>query len=504
MASSDGLERLVQEWLRLDETSQGLAEYLLSTHPDAARAGIVIGYDARHNSRHYAELAATVFESKGIQVWWYEEIVHTPLVPFAVKTLKAAAGVMVTASHNPAQDNGYKVFGSNACQINSPEDSRIVMSINENLEPLIRSLPGESKRIPILQSTRNKYFSLLEKQIRSIEGGRSRVPFVYTPMHGVGLRYMSSIPALLGMKGPMTIVAQQAEPDPDFPTVRYPNPEENGALDLAFATADEKNVTIVLASDPDADRFAAAEKVDNAWRQFTGDQVGILLSYWLFSAVPGTVSSDDYFLTSAVSSQMLRHIAETEGFSVRETLTGFKWMGSVAKDLREQGKRVHFCYEEAQGYMFPEVGYDKDGITAALVFLDACASWGSPWAKLQSLYEKYGYFQTMNTYWRSPSIEKTLMVFASIRSIGKPFPENVSSRKVLRWRDLTVGYDSSTKDNVPELPISTAGQMITCWLDGSGSDDGVRFTIRASGTEPKIKSKGPRHHMGDQNANTGD
>ncbi|KAL8668233.1 MAG: hypothetical protein Q9202_000211 [Teloschistes flavicans] len=486
------------------QTSQGLAEYLLLNHADTAKAGIVVGYDARYNSRHYAELAATVFESKGIKVWWYEEIVHTPLVPFAVKTFEAAAGIMVTASHNPAQDNGYKVFGSNGCQINSPEDSRIVMSINQNLEPLIRGLQVESKRIPILQSAKNKYFSLLGEQIRSVEGGRPRVPFVYTPMHGVGLRYMSSVPELLGMKGSMTVVAQQAEPDPDFPTVKYPNPEEKGALDLAFATADKENVTIVLANDPDADRFAAAEKVDHVWRQFTGDQMGILLSYWLFSSVSERAASDDYFLTSAVSSQMLRHVAETEGFSVRETLTGFKWMGSVAKDLREQGKRVHFCYEEALGYMFPEVGYDKDGIAAALVFLDACASWGSPWAKLQSLYEEYGYFQTMNTYWRSPNMDKTLMVFASIRDIRKPFPEHVSSRKVLRWRDLTLGYDSSTKDHVPELPVSTASQMITCWLDGSGSDDGVRFTVRGSGTEPKIKSKGPRNLMRDQKANTDD
>ncbi|KAL8695246.1 MAG: hypothetical protein Q9218_000284 [Villophora microphyllina] len=481
--------------LTIIQTSQGLAEYLLSSLENTATAGIVVGYDARHHSKHFAELAATVFESKGIKVWWYEEIVHTPLVPFAVKAMKAAAGIMITASHNPAEDNGYKVYGSNGCQINSPEDSRIVASIMQNLEPLIWSLQGDSKRTSILKSTSSNYFSLLRKQIYPVERQRPKVHFVYTPMHGVGLRHMESAVELLGMKEKITIVAQQAEPNPDFPTVKYPNPEEKGALDLAFATADDKNVTLVLANDPDADRFAVAEKVDNVWRQFTGDQVGILLAYWLFSSMSGTVSPDDYFLTTAVSSQMLSHIAETEGFSVRETLTGFKWLGNVAKDLEEQGKKVHFGYEEALGYMFPEIVYDKDGIAAAVAFLDACDSWGSPWAKLQSLYEEYGYYQTVNTYWRSPSINRTLLLFTSIRGIQQPFPKHVSSRKVLRWRDLTMGYDSARSNNVPDLPSSTSSQMITCWLEGSSSDDGVRLTIRGSGTESKIKSNSPKIQM---------
>ncbi|KAI4138698.1 MAG: hypothetical protein LQ341_004545, partial [Variospora aurantia] len=189
-------------------------------------------------------------------------------------------------------------------------------------------------------------------------------------MHGVGLRYMAGIVKQLGLETSMLVVQQQAQPDPDFPTVRYPNPEENGALDLAMSTAEAEDIRLILANDPDADRFAAAENVDGVWHQFTGDQIGVLLAHWLFT-VRSPMGKDDVMLTSAVSSQMLSFIGDREGFTVQETLTGFKWLGNAAKDLEKQGKNVHFAYEEALGYMFPNVVHDKDGIAAAMNFLSA-------------------------------------------------------------------------------------------------------------------------------------
>ncbi|KAL8735524.1 MAG: hypothetical protein Q9166_000692 [cf. Caloplaca sp. 2 TL-2023] len=473
--------------LTIIQTSQGLAEYLLAKLPNTAMAGIVVGHDARHNSEHFAQLAAAVFESKDITVWWYEDIVHTPLVPFAVRTLNAAAGIMITASHNPAIDNGYKVYGSNGCQINSPEDASIAASILQNLEPQTWTSQASGLRKPILTNIQGQYLRCVGILVKLPEAGENPVRFVYTPMHGVGLRYMVSAVEMIGMKHGMTVVDQQAQPDPDFPTVSYPNPEEKGALDLAISTADKEKIGLILANDPDADRFAVAEKVGNVWRQFSGDQMGILLAYWTLSSIFSRFTTDDIVLTTAVSSQMLSYIAEVEGFSVRETLTGFKWLGDMAKGLQEQGKRVHFAYEEALGYMFPTVVHDKDGITASVVFLRMCAEWGSPWARLQQLYEKYGYFETINTYWRSPNVQKTRSVFDGVRNLEHPFPSYVGHRKVTRWRDLTTGYDSATKNNIPELPASASTQMITCWLERSKSDNGIRFTIRGSGTEPKIK-----------------
>ncbi|KAI4120621.1 MAG: hypothetical protein LQ338_006881 [Usnochroma carphineum] len=472
--------------LTIIQTSQGFAEFILSASPNARESGIVLGYDARHNSKKFAQLAASVFESKGITVWLYEDLVHTPMVPYAVKFQKAAAGIMITASHNPAQDNGYKVYGSNGCQINTPDDALIAASILRNLEPKVWKMEGSPLRKPMLGLMMAHYFTSVITQLKVAEAQKHPIKFVYTPMHGVGLRYMAAVVDRAGIEATMTVVDQQAEPDPDFPTVKYPNPEEKGALDLATRTADERNAGLVLANDPDADRFAAAEKVGDVWHQFTGDQVGVLLADWLYCQFPRR-TPDDIMLISAVSSQMLSSIADAEGFSVQETLTGFKWLGNAAKDLRDKGKRVHFAYEEALGYMFPDVVYDKDGIAAAMVFLRACASWGSPWAKLQELYEKYGYFVTANTYWRSPTVQKTQTVFQGLRKREQPFPGLVGQRRVNRWRDLTSGYDSANEDNVPDLPVSASSQMITCWLDGSNTDDGIRFTVRASGTEPKIK-----------------
>lgn len=493
--------------LTVVQTSQGLAEYLLKEYgPLPASAGIVVGYDARHNSKRFAELAATVFLAKGFKVFWYNAFVHTPMVPFGVNLLKAVAGVMITASHNPAQDNGYKVYGSNSCQINSPADAQIAAAILSNLEPTTWQEQTESPRKEaVLPFVKSQYMLSLAKYITlQFPTELKNYPqFVYTPLHGVGLEYLTEALEQLGVSELMAVVEQQAEPNAEFPTVKYPNPEEKGALDLAMATADGKGLHLVLANDPDADRFAVAEKVGDKWHQFTGDQIGVLIASFLFENIDNRHHVNSFVLTTAVSSQMLAFMAQDQGFRFEETLTGFKWLGNRASNphMKIGHGPVLFGYEEALGYMFPSVVLDKDGIVASLVFLSACAKWASPWAKLQELYQKYGYFQTVNTYWRSPDIATTVKVFAKVRSLGNPFPHALDNRKFLRWRDLTKGYDSGAEDNVPVLPSSNNTQMITCWLSGTDTDHGIRFTVRASGTEPKIKSKIFLISMGDAGDN---
>ena len=477
--------------LTVIQTSQGLAEHLLKTDAGAAAKGIVIGYDARHNSKKFAELTAAAFVAKGMNVLWYEDLVHTPMVPYGVKNLGAVAGVMVTASHNPAQDNGYKVYGSNGCQINSPEDSAIAASILRNLEPVtwdVRQLQSSPLLRPVLPLMKAKYLQEVCDFVEKYLKATSVPSFVYTPLHGVGLQYMTAALEQLRIGNRMTPVQQQAQPDPDFPTVMYPNPEEAGALDLTMETADKRGVRLILSNDPDADRFAFAEKVGDQWRQFTGDQVGVLLAYYMFSHMLPHEVPNRTMLNSAVSSQLLAEIAAKEGFQFLETLTGFKWLGNTALDLAKAGNTVTFAYEEALGYMMPNIVHDKDGITAAILFLCAATQWGSPWEKLQQIYKKYGYFYTLNTYWRSPGVATTKKLFGSIQRRGNPFPVTIGGRQVLRWRDLSKNYDSATADNIPELPSSRDSQMITCWLEGGKLDQGIRFTIRASGTEPKIKS----------------
>ncbi|KAI9787709.1 MAG: Phosphoglucomutase-3 [Geoglossum umbratile] len=463
--------------LTVIQASQGLATYVLGNVPLAASKGIVVGRDARHNSENFAKLAAAAFIAKGIKVWWYEDRVHTPLVPFGVFELGAAAGVMITASH-----------------IIPPHDAGIAASIQQNLEPIswnINAIDDSFLVEEVLDRVKRSYFAAVSalESIQGIDQYRDQPRFVYTPMHGVGLPYMTEAVKNLGLLEQMIVVDEQAQPDPDFPTVRFPNPEEKGALDLACSVADRNHITTVIASDPDADRLAVAEKVDGKWRQLTGNQLGVLLASHVISTYPPhRPLSKLAMLDSAVSTGMLRAMAVKEGFHFEETLTGFKWLGNTALQLRQRGYDAYFAFEEAIGYMFANVIPDKDSVSAGAVFLTAMSRWKAregltPWGKLQDLYRVYGFFQEANTYFVSPSPELTERIFSDIRHMATPYPDMLGKRRILRWRDLTEGYDSAT-GGLPLLQVSKDSQMITCELEGQ-----VKFTVRGSGTEPKIKGK---------------
>lgn len=480
--------------LTVIQASQGLAAYLLKTEHNVKSRGVVIGRDARHNSEKFAKLTAAAFVAKGIKVWWYETPQHTPLVPFGVRELGAAAGVMITASHNPAKDNGYKVYWSNGCQIIPPHDSGIAESILENLKPVSwdTSVIDDDNLLVegSVDHVKEKYLKAVLFATQPFDQSiqiNPNLKFVYTPMHGVGLSAMRQCMEILGIASQMTVVEAQAQPDPDFPTVKFPNPEEKGALDLAIETAEESSLRLILASDPDADRLAVAEKVGERWHIFTGNQLGVLIGSYLLDRYPSSKPREKLaMLASTVSSRMLAALAQQEGFSFTETLTGFKWLGNVARDLDSRGYDVVFAFEEALGYMIPQTVHDKDSISAAAVFLTAASEWSAqgltPYGRLQKLYEQVGYFEDANTYLVSPSPSVTTSVFTGIRELGSPYPTTIGPRKIVRWRDLTLGYDSKSKDHVPDLPVDATAQMITCELD-----DGAVFTVRGSGTEPKIK-----------------
>ena len=473
--------------LTVIQASQGLAEYIVTSVPEGA--SIVIGYDHRHNSERFGRLAAAAMIQRGIKVHFYTSLVHTPLVPFGIKLLGASAGVMITASHNPVQDNGYKVYWSNACQIVSPHDKAIAAAIERNLTPVCwdEGLVDTSELVekPVEMVLDAYFHKLVDLAGYTIPAPRVRV--VYTPMHGVGFSAMQRAARDLGVADEDLVpVKAQQVPDADFPTVRFPNPEEAGALDLAIATAMENGISIVLATDPDADRFAAAERLPSGeWRTFTGNELGILFASYIFPTFPAEQRPKLYMLCSTVSSQMLASMAKIEGFNFEETLTGFKWLGNRAQSLEKEGYCAAYAFEEAIGYMFSPLVQDKDGIAAAVVFISAVRDWSTagltPYEKLQELYGKYGYFKTANSYFISRDASLTRKVFADIRAAK---PKAVGSRKITRWRDLTEGVDTATADGKPTLPTSKSSEMITAEMEG-----GVRFTVRGSGTEPKIKSE---------------
>ncbi|OJD13442.1 hypothetical protein AJ78_06095 [Emergomyces pasteurianus Ep9510] len=502
--------------LTVIQASQGLAKFIKRSHQQLSeQPSVIIGRDARHNSKKFAMLAANAFAAEGIRVLWYQNAAPTPMVPFGVLRHRAAGGVMITASHNPARDNGLNYrYASNGCQINSPMDAEIAGLIQENLEPWPSAWDtmDENKNLVLdcYEDTATMYCDAVTQFVNSIKlaPGPPR-PFVYTPLHGVGHSIMSRLCEQLGFKDLMTVVAEQQEPDPDFPTVTFPNPEESGALDLAMKTADTFGRDLIIANDPDADRLAVAEKVDGTWIKLTGDQLGILFASYMLDALESKDNRQKKIamLTTAVSTSMLSKIARAESFHFQETLTGFKWLGNVARRLEcapSSGSRdveggeeynVPFAFEEALGYMFPAISYDKDGLTAAMIFLAAAETYWrvneglTPYGKLMQLYGRYGYHENLNTYFVSPDVEVTRKLFEGIRGRvagkaekGGTGMGTVGSLPITRWRDVTFGFDSGTGVDEMQLPVDPNSQMVTVW-----SERGVRFTLRGSGTEPKIK-----------------
>lgn len=518
------------------QASKGLAEYVKMHRDSNDHSSIVIGYDHRRvraskgvlSSERFAKLAAATFIAANVDVLWLNEYVPTPFVPFAVRRYRAHAGIMITASHNPRMDAGYKVYWANGCQIIPPHDAAIAQEIAQHSNTIqpeeeafsrLLSKPGLVRHI--FDDTLKAYSEAVSGPVPAVPTLESVPTVVFTPMHGVGGRYIRNIVHRALFKTEWNIgsdanylreVSCQWNPDPAFPTLIFPNPEEKGALDEAMKRADEQGVKLIMAVDPDADRFAAAEKLgDGSWYQFTGNQIGVLFAHFMLDVRMTSIEVEDEseeqrkppsglaMLCSTVSTRMLAAMAEREGFEFVETLTGFKWLANVARSLRydpSDPRAVVFAFEEALGYLFTATGvWDKDGIAASCMFLSACAKWRheediGPYQKLQQLYKRYGCFAEANGYLLTPNPDVTIKVFDEIR---QRFNSNAVTKAMLgdhgikSYRDLTTGYDSSTADNKPQLPVDRNTQMITCEPEYPSSEVSTRFTIRGSGTEPKIK-----------------
>ncbi|KAH7578786.1 Phosphoglucomutase and phosphomannomutase phosphoserine signature [Nakaseomyces glabratus] len=503
------------------QASQGLATYIKDKFPQNLTA--VVGHDHRYHSQEFAQVTAATFIRAGFKVYYlnpHDEFVHTPMVPYSVDHLNASVGVMITASHNPKMDNGYKVYYANGCQIIPPHDHGIAETINNNLEPwstdwnftkILSNAETDGKIEYVRKRMLTSYLNSVVNQLiqRDFAAPDEKPWFVYTPMHGVGHQIFSTIlNESLNLKDNIDYITvpEQKDPDPSFRTVSFPNPEEKGALNLAITLAEANGIKLVLANDPDADRFSVAVRDDskNEWKQLTGNEIGLLFAFYEFkmyqkAADKGIKNKPLAMLNSTVSAQVIKRMAEKEGFLYKDTLTGFKWIGNEAAKLEEKGYFVPFGYEEAIGYMFPALEHDKDGVSAAIVFLQAYANWlqssSNPIDIIHECYDKYGVSAEYNGYYIVSDPSKTDKVFESIRSsytsMGLSFPESIGEHfRVTEFRDLTIGFDSTTADKKPLLPVDKNSQMITITAVPSGASntgESVRFTIRGSGTEPKLK-----------------
>ncbi|MET9758296.1 phospho-sugar mutase [Streptomyces sp. NPDC006372] len=439
----------------------GLAAYLKKQgHQNGL---VVIGYDARHKSHDFARDTAAVMTGAGLRAAVLPRPLPTPVLAFAIRHLGAVAGVEVTASHNPPRDNGYKVYLGDGSQIVPPADADIAAEIAA--VPSLTTVPRPTDGWDTLDdSVLDAYLARTDAVLS--KGSPRTARTVYTAMHGVGKDVLLAAFARAGFPEP-TLVAEQADPDPDFPTVAFPNPEEPGAMDLAFATArrSETAPDLIIANDPDADRCAVAVRdgddgTDSTnWRMLRGDEVGALLAAHLVRrGATGT------FAESIVSSSLLGRIAEKAGLPHVETLTGFKWIA------RAEGLR--YGYEEALGYCVdPDGVRDKDGITAALLITELASVLKEEGRTLPDLLDDLAVDHGLHaTDQLSVRVEDLSLIAAAMRRLREQPPTELAGLPITRTDDLTRGTDS--------LP-PTDGLRYTL--------DGARVIVRPSGTEPKLK-----------------
>jgi len=442
----------------VSKTAYGIATFMRMN----SLKSIVIGRDARYGSEDFTRDTAEVMSGAGFEVFVLPRPLPTPVLAYAVRKLGCDVGVMVTASHNPPQDNGYKVYLGGTVkgvryegsQIISPTDSEISAEIAKT--PKLNTVKRGTEWTILGEEIVNEYVQVTSK----LAGAPEKLKIVYTAMHGVGKETLLKVFAEAGFEQPI-LVTEQAEPDPDFPTVAFPNPEEPGAIDLSLKLAREVGADLVIANDPDADRCAAAID-DGGWRMLRGDEVGALLGEYLASK---TTSGNNVLANSIVSSSILKKIAAAYNLPFTETLTGFKYLAKV--------ENLRFGYEEALGYAVDANSVnDKDGISAALVIAQLAADLkrqGRTIADyLDEIWKKYGFHGTRQISVRTKSISDIETIMGKLRN---SLPVEIGGFKVTSFDDL-----ERPSDGLPP----TNGVRI--WLDGK-----YRVIVRPSGTEPKMK-----------------
>jgi phosphomannomutase len=438
--------------------------------PGAAEAGVVIGCDARYRSGEFADEAARVLAGAGIRAHLLPPQQPTPLLAFAIRHLGAAAGIMITASHNPPADNGYKLYLGDGAQIIPPVDKQIAAAI-AGLGDL-SGVPVAAADSPLIGRLGDEVArAYLDAIVAAVPGpdGSPGLRVVYTPLHGVAAGLALRAFEQGGFPAPL-VVAAQAEPDPGFPTVAFPNPEEPGALDLALDLARETGADLVIANDPDGDRLAIAvpdPAAPGGWRPLTGDQVGALLGAYLLARIPGPEPGARLVATTVVSSTMLSKIAAAAGVRYAETLTGFKWIVRAADG--SPGGRFVFGYEEALGYAVTTAVRDKDGMSAALALLSLAAT---ARAAGQNLLDRWDALESAHGVHLTAQVTLPTRAPAEVmaRLRGSP-PGRLAGAPVTSVTDLVSGSGG--------LPPS---DVLTYHMAGA------RVVIRPSGTEPKIKA----------------
>ncbi|PTP74626.1 phospho-sugar mutase [Vibrio splendidus] len=475
--------------LVIQETATGLGHYLIEHVANASIRGVVVGYDGRLDSKQFAIDTASVLTALGIKVYLTSDVAATPIVAFGIEHFNAAAAVVVTASHNPPEYNGFKVYWENGAQIIPPHDAGIAAEIDI----------ASTKPIPLISlsdaETQGKLVWLTEGYYQTYRAAINQSPYVnnalesanttitYTAMHGVGAKMAEDLLHDAGFHKVFS-VAEQREPDGNFPTVNFPNPEEKGAMDLVVNLAKSVDADIACANDPDADRFAVAVRTDDtartddaSYKMLTGDQVGVLFAHYLLSK-PHT--KNQLVGNSIVSSTLLEKVAQSHGATYFQTLTGFKWLANIGMQLENEQNEFLFAYEEALGYTIGTQVRDKDGLSAIVVFAQLVEELKSQGRTVWDLLAQISFEHGVHT-----NAQRSIALDPDSPSIGSKLraaqPKAINGVAISVIEDLQSSLRFVIGGNTEAINLPSSDVLIY------HLEDGTRIIVRPSGTEPKVK-----------------
>jgi len=478
------------------KASEGLARYIESFGEEAKKRGVVIAYDSRHKSPEFAMEAAKTLATHGIQTYVFDELRPTPELSFAVRYLQAFSGIVITASHNPPEYNGYKVYGEDGGQLPPDSADAVIRYVNEIENELAIAVEDEATLkanglIRIIGETIDQAYIEKIKTI-SLNPQLSQevdVKIVFTPLHGTANKPVRRALEALGYKN-VVVVKEQELPDPNFSTVKSPNPEEHAAFEQAIRVGKEIDADLLIATDPDADRLGIAVKnEDGEYVVLTGNQTGGLLLHYILSQKQkqGTLPKNGVVLKTIVTSEFGRDIAASFRLPTVDTLTGFKFIGEKIKQYEQTGQYMfQFGYEESYGYLIGDFARDKDAVQAAVLAVEVCAFYKknglSLYEGLMQLFEQYGYYREGLTSLTLKGKEGAEQIQALLSSFRKQPPIEMAGKKIVVIEDYEASERIDTRTNEKTAITLPKSNVLKYLLE-----DGSWFCLRPSGTEPKAK-----------------
>ena len=478
------------------QATEGLARLIETYGEEAKKRGVAIAHDSRHFSPEFALESAKVLVKHGIKAYVFEDLRPTPELSYAVRHLHTFAGIMITASHNPAAYNGYKVYGEDGGQMPPKDADALTEFVRQVENPLVVDVvtKEELEQSALFEWIGEAVDAAYLEEIKSVSvnpallSNTKDLSVVYTPLHGTGLMLTKRALDQAGFTG-LHVVSEQAVPDGDFTTVKSPNPEEAGAFEYAIRLGEETKADVLLATDPDADRMGAAvRQPDGTYQVITGNQIAaILLDYLLFAhQKAGTLPANSVAVKSIVSSELPTVIAEHYGAKMVNVLTGFKFIAEQIKNYEETNAHTFmFGFEESYGYLVQPFVRDKDAIQAVLLLTEVAAHFKSEgktlYDGLQALYEKYGYFLEKTISVTVQGLEGPAKIKALLDGLRKEVPSNFGGIKVAVAQDFAVNQQVDSQGVTSEIGLPTSNVLKYILEDGSW------IAVRPSGTEPKIK-----------------